>query len=106
MWRSTTSTPVISTAISHGLARAALGGDLLLAGQKLALVLHSVVVPQARNLLLNPLHPAMAQVGLVHQAPSSLFNIWHSHPPSPSPLMTRHRLHERFRNGDQGRGFR
>ena len=32
----------------------------------------SVVVPQALNLLLNPLHPAMAQVALVHQEPFQL----------------------------------
>jgi hypothetical protein len=31
-----------------------------------------VVVPQARNLLLNPLHPAMAQVVLVQQEPFQL----------------------------------
>ena len=36
------------------------------------LVLPSVVVPQARNLLLNPLHPAVAQVALVHQEPFQL----------------------------------
>ena len=36
------------------------------------LVLPSVVVPQARKLLLNPLHPAMAQVALVHQEPFQL----------------------------------
>jgi RES domain-containing protein len=32
-------------------------------GQQLGLVLPSVVVPQARNLLLNPLHPAMGAGG-------------------------------------------
>jgi hypothetical protein len=31
-----------------------------------------VVVPQARNLLLNPLHPAMSKVALVHQEPFQL----------------------------------
>ena len=31
-----------------------------------------VLVPQARNLLLHPLHPAMAQVALVHQEPFQL----------------------------------
>jgi RES domain-containing protein len=35
-------------------------------------VLPSVVVPQARNLLLNPQHPAMAQVTLVQQEPFQL----------------------------------
>ena len=35
-------------------------------------LLPSVVVPQARNLLLNPLHPAMPKVALVHQEPFQL----------------------------------
>ena len=35
-------------------------------------MLPSVVVLQARNLMLNPLHPAMAQVALVHQEPFQL----------------------------------
>ncbi len=39
----------------------------------LGLVLPSVVVPhQARNLLVNPLHPAMEQVAFVHQEPFQL----------------------------------
>lgn len=59
-------------AIPHGQASAAFGGDWLRTGQKLGLVLPSVVVTQARNLLLNPLHPAMAQVVLVHQEPFQL----------------------------------
>jgi len=59
-------------AIPHGQASAGYGGDWLQAGQQLGLVLPSVVVPQARNLLLNPLHPAMAQVALVHQEPFQL----------------------------------
>ncbi|QVL53648.1 MAG: RES family NAD+ phosphorylase [Cyanobium sp. M30B3] len=54
-------------AIHHGHASATFGGDWLRVGEQLGLVLPSVVVPQARNLLLNPLHPAMAQVALVHQ---------------------------------------
>ncbi len=53
-------------------AFATFGGDWLRDGQQLGLVLPSVVVPQARNLLLNPLHPAMAQVALVHQEPFQL----------------------------------
>jgi RES domain-containing protein len=53
-------------------ASAAFGGNWLRAGQQLGLVLPSVVVPQARNLLHNPLHPAMAQVALVHQEPFQL----------------------------------
>ena len=36
------------------------------------IVLPSVVVPQARNLLLNPLHPAMSQLALKHQEPFRL----------------------------------
>ena len=43
------------------------GGDWLRASGELGLLLPSVVVPQARNLLLNPLHPAMAQFVLVQQ---------------------------------------
>jgi RES domain-containing protein len=62
-----TALPVGWNAIPHGQASAAFGGDWLRAGEHLGLVLPSVVVPQARNLLLNPLHPAMAQVALVHQ---------------------------------------
>ena len=60
------------SAIPHGQASAAFGGDWLRTGQQLGLVLPSVVVPQARNLLLNPLHPAMAEVALVHQEPFQL----------------------------------
>ena len=59
-------------AIPHGQASACWGGNWLRSGQQLGLVLPSVVVPQARNLLLNPLHPAMAQVSLVHQEPFRL----------------------------------
>jgi len=54
-------------AVPHCQASAAFGGDWLRTGQQLGLVLPSVVVPQARSLLLNPLHPAMAQVALVYQ---------------------------------------
>lgn len=59
-------------AIPHGQASACWGGNWLQSGQQLGLVLPSVVVPQARNLLLNPLHPAMAQVSLVHKEPLRL----------------------------------
>ncbi|MFM9109718.1 MAG: RES family NAD+ phosphorylase [Prochlorococcaceae cyanobacterium] len=59
-------------AIPHGQASAGFGGNWLRAGLQLGLVLPSVVVPQARNLLLNPLHPAMAEVVLVHQEPFQL----------------------------------
>ncbi|WP_370594500.1 RES family NAD+ phosphorylase [Synechococcus sp. CBW1108] len=61
-----------SVAIPHGQVSAAFGGVWLRDGLQLGLVLHSVVVPQARNLLLNPLHPAMPQVALVHQEPFRL----------------------------------
>ena len=43
-------------AIPHGQSSARWGGNWLRSGQQLGLVLPSVVVPQARNLLLNPLH--------------------------------------------------
>ena len=59
-------------AITHGQASAGFGGNWLRTGLQLGLVLPSVVVPQARNLMLNPLHPAMAQVALVHQEPFQL----------------------------------
>ena len=59
-------------AIPHGQASAVFGGDWLLDGGQLGLLLPSVVVPQARNLLLNPLHPAMPKVALVHQEPFQL----------------------------------
>jgi RES domain-containing protein len=67
-----TSLPERWDAIPHGQASASDGGDWLRAGEQLGLVLPSVVVPQARNVLLNPLHPAMAQVVLVHQEPFQL----------------------------------
>ena len=35
-------------------------------------MLPSVVVPQARNLMLNPLHPAIATVALLDQVPFRL----------------------------------
>jgi RES domain-containing protein len=59
-------------AIPHGQASAVFGGDWLREGGQLGLLLPSVVVPQARNLLLNPLHPAMPKVALVHQEPFQL----------------------------------
>jgi RES domain-containing protein len=59
-------------AIPPGQASAGFGGNWLRGGLQLGLVLPSVVVPQARNLLLNPLHPAMAEVVLVHQEPFQL----------------------------------
>jgi len=59
-------------AIPHGQASAVFGGDWLRDGGQMGLLLPSVVVPQARNLLLNPLQPAMAEVALVHQEPFQL----------------------------------
>jgi RES domain-containing protein len=59
-------------AIPHGQASAVFGGEWLRDGGQLGLLLPSVVVPQARNLLLNPLHPAMPKVALVHQEPFQL----------------------------------
>jgi len=59
-------------AIPHGQASAVFGGDWLRDGGQLGLLLPSVVVPQARDLLLNPLHPAMPKVALVHQEPFQL----------------------------------
>ena len=41
---------------------AAFGGRWLRAAGQLALVLSSGLVPQARNLILNPLHPAITTV--------------------------------------------
>jgi RES domain-containing protein len=64
--------PVGWDAIPHGTASAAFGGGWLRSVQALALVLPSVVVPQARNLLVNPLHPAIQRVRLVDQAPFRL----------------------------------
>ncbi len=61
-----------SYAIPHGQASASFAGPWLSATQQLGLVLPSVVVAQARNLLLNPLHPAITQVSLVDQVPFRL----------------------------------
>jgi len=59
-------------AIPPGQGSAAFGGAWLSSAEQLGLVLPSVVVPQARNLLLNPQHPAMGQVRLVDQTPFRL----------------------------------
>lgn len=59
-------------AIPHGTASAAFGAAWLRSVAHLVLELPSVVVPQARNLLLNPLHPAIAQVRLLEQVPFRL----------------------------------
>ena len=64
--------PVGWDAVPHGTASAAFGGAWLSSMKGLALVLPSVVVPQARNLLVNPLHPAIERVRLVDQVPFRL----------------------------------
>lgn len=67
-----TALPESWNAIPHGQASDGFGGNWLRTWLQLGLVLPSVVVLQARNLMLNPLHPAMAQVALVHQEPFQL----------------------------------
>ena len=59
-------------AIPHSRSSAAFGGPWLREAGPLALVLPSVVVPQARNLMLNPLHPAITTVVLLDQVPFRL----------------------------------
>jgi len=59
-------------AIPHSHSSATFGGRWLRAAGQLALVLPSVVVPQARNLMLNPLHPAITTVALLDQVPFRL----------------------------------
>jgi RES domain-containing protein len=48
---------------------AAIGDDFLVRAEALALLASSVVVPQERNALINPLHPAMADVAVVSRQP-------------------------------------
>jgi hypothetical protein len=67
-----TALPESWNAIPHGQASDGFGGNWLRTGLQLGLVLPSLVVLQARNLMINPLHPAMAQVALVHQEPFQL----------------------------------
>ena len=59
-------------AIPHSRSSAAFGGRWLREAGQLALVLPSVVVPQARNLMLNPFHPAITAVALLDQVPFRL----------------------------------
>jgi len=68
----TSTLPAGWDAIPHGSASAIYGGHWLSGVQQLGLVLPSVVVPQARTLLLNPLHAALAQVSLIEQEPFRL----------------------------------
>ena len=50
-------------------ARRRLGDAFLAEGRVLALLIPSVIVPAERNAILNPLHPAMADVRVVADAP-------------------------------------
>jgi RES domain-containing protein len=45
-----------------GTASAAFGSRFLRGGQALGLIVPSAIVPEGRNILINPLHPAIAQV--------------------------------------------
>ncbi len=56
----------------HHQASPSSAGDWLSAVQQLWLVVQSVMVPKARNLMLNPLHPAIAHLTPVHQVPFRL----------------------------------
>lgn len=59
-------------AIPHGRCSAVFGGRWLREAGPLALVLPSLVAPQARNLMLNPLDPAITTVALLDQVPFRL----------------------------------
>lgn len=48
--------------VPPGGASAAYGSRFLRAGERLGLVVPSAIVPEARNILVNPLHAAFAQV--------------------------------------------
>lgn len=45
------------------------GCEFLRAGRGLGLIVPSAVVPEARNLILNPLHPRFAEVGMAQVRP-------------------------------------
>lgn len=47
--------------VPPGVASAAYGSRFLRAGAHLGLILPSAIVPEARNILINPLHPAFAR---------------------------------------------
>lgn len=49
-------------AVPPGAASAAHGSRFLRAGEGLGLIVPSAIVPEARNVVLNPVHPAFAQV--------------------------------------------
>ncbi|MBA2734999.1 MAG: RES family NAD+ phosphorylase, partial [Acidobacteria bacterium] len=52
------------------LARTRAAGDKWLAGARsLALIVPSVVLPESRNILLNPQHPSAARMRVVSQRP-------------------------------------
>jgi len=52
-----------------GPASVAFGTDFLRSGRALGLIVPSVIVPEARNLILNPLHPRFADVQLAMGRP-------------------------------------
>ena len=60
---------VLDFPTSSGSARRRLGDAFLAEGRVLALLIPSVIVPAERNAILNPLHPAMADVRVVADAP-------------------------------------
>jgi len=49
-------------ALPPGTASAGHGSRFLRAGQALGLIIPSAIVPEARNIVINPLHPAFTQV--------------------------------------------
>ncbi|MBS1188369.1 MAG: hypothetical protein H6R10_161 [Rhodocyclaceae bacterium] len=51
-------------ALMPGSVSADYGTDFLRSGRKLGLVVPSAIIPEARNVILNPLHPAFADVGM------------------------------------------
>lgn len=56
------------SAMDMAVSQAA-GDAFLIAGVALGLVVPSIVVPQERNLLLNPRHPDMARVRVIDETP-------------------------------------
>jgi RES domain-containing protein len=54
----------------HDLAQTrAIGDDWLLKGRSLALIVPSVILPDSRNILINPRHPGAARLRLVSRQP-------------------------------------
>ena len=52
-----------------GPASSGFGTDFLRSGRALGLIVPSVIVPEARNLVVNPLHPRFAEVLLAVERP-------------------------------------